>query len=124
MTVFEDLKRLNTVLEVTSPRLVACSGGVDSMLLATLAHRQKPEETIVIHAVGPAVPAAASKRIKRWAHQEKWQLQLVNAGEFDDPEVKKAVIQIAESADYPVEIRKKAIDNLGSFKDENFSLAS
>ena len=85
MTVFEDLKRLNTVLEVTSPRLVACSGGVDSMLLATLAHRQKPEETIVIHAVGPAVPAAASKRIKRWAHQEKWQLQLVNAGEFNDP---------------------------------------
>ena len=86
MTVFEDLKRLNTVLEVTSPRLVACSGGVDSMLLATLAHRQKPEETIVVHAVGPAVPAAASKRVKRWAHQEKWQLQLVNAGEFDDPE--------------------------------------
>ena len=43
MTVFEDLKRLNTVLGVTSHRLVACSGGVDSMLLATLAHRQKPE---------------------------------------------------------------------------------
>ena len=86
MTMFEDLKRLNTVLEATSPRLVACSGGVDSMLLATLAHRQKPEETIVVHAVGPAVPAAASTRIKRWAHQEKWQLQLVNAGEFDDPE--------------------------------------
>ena len=86
MTVFEDLKRLNIVLEGTSPRLVACSGGVDSMLLATLAHRQKPEETIVVHAVGPAVPAAASKRVKRWAHQEKWQLQLVNAGEFDDPE--------------------------------------
>ena len=85
MTVFEDLKRLNTVLEGASPRLVACSGGVDSMLLATLAHRQKPEETIVIHAVGPAVPAAASKRVKRWAHQEKWQLQLVNAGEFNDP---------------------------------------
>ena len=43
---------------------------------------------------------------------------MLNAlGEFDDPEVKKAVIQIAESADYPVEIRKKAIDNLGSFKD-------
>ena len=86
MTMFEDLKRLNTVLEATSPRLVACSGGVDSMLLATLAHRQKPEETIVVHAVGPAVPAAASTRVKRWAYQEKWQLQLVNAGEFDDPE--------------------------------------
>ena len=85
MTVFHDLQRLNAVLEVTTPRLVACSGGVDSMLLATLAHRQKPDETIVVHAVGPAVPAAASKRVKRWAHHEKWQLQLVNAGEFDDP---------------------------------------
>ena len=86
MTVFQDLQRLNEVLEGTSPRLVACSGGVDSMLLATLAHRQKPQVTIVVHAVGPAVPAAASTRVKRWAHQEKWQLQLVNAGEFDDPE--------------------------------------
>ncbi|MDG2196561.1 MAG: ATPase [SAR324 cluster bacterium] len=86
MKVFGDLKRLNTVLKGTSPRVVACSGGVDSMLLATLAHRQKPEETIVVHAVGPAVPSAASTRVKRWANQEKWQLQLVNAGEFDDPE--------------------------------------
>lgn len=86
MTVFQDLQRLNEVLEGTSPRLVACSGGVDSMLLATLAHRQKPQVTIVVHAVGPAVPAAASTRVKRWAHQEKWQLQLVNAGEFDDPQ--------------------------------------
>ena len=85
MTVFQDLQRLNEVLEGTSPRLVACSGGVDSMLLATLAHRQKPQVTIVVHAVGPAVPAAASTRVKRWAHQEKWQLQLVNAGEFNDP---------------------------------------
>ena len=43
---------------------------------------------------------------------------MLNAlGEFDDPEVKKAVIEIAESTDYPVEIRRKAIDNLGSFKD-------
>ena len=85
MTVFNDMRQLNEVLNVTSPRLVACSGGVDSMLLATLAHRQNPEETIVVHAVGPAVPATASTRLKRWAHQENWQLKLVNAGEFDDP---------------------------------------
>ena len=38
-------------------------------------------------------------------------------GEFDDPEVKKAVIAIAQSDDYPVDIRKKAINNLPSFKD-------
>ena len=38
-------------------------------------------------------------------------------GEFDDPEVKKAVIEIAHSDDYPVDIRKKAIDNLAAFND-------
>ena len=71
----------------TSPRLVACSGGVDSMLLATLAHRQKPEETIVVHAVGPAVPAAASKRVKRWPIKRNGNFNSSNtAGEFDDPE--------------------------------------
>ena len=38
-------------------------------------------------------------------------------GEFDDPEVKKAVIEIAQSDDYPIEIRKKSIDNLAAFND-------
>ena len=42
---------------------------------------------------------------------------LAALGEFDDPEVKKAVIEIAHSEDYPMDIRKKAIDNLGAFKD-------
>ena len=34
---------------------------------------------------------------------------LAALGEFDDPEVKKAVIEIAHSDDYPVDIRKIAI---------------
>ena len=38
-------------------------------------------------------------------------------GEFNEPEVKLAVIEIANSEDYPIDIRKKAIDNLGAFKD-------
>jgi len=42
---------------------------------------------------------------------------LAALGEFNDPEVKKAVIEISMSADYPVDIRKKAIDNLAGFKD-------
>tara|TARA_Y100000817_G_scaffold17214_1_gene12721 strand:+ start:1134 stop:2267 length:1134 start_codon:yes stop_codon:yes gene_type:complete len=42
---------------------------------------------------------------------------LAALGEFDDPEVKKAVIEIAHSDDYPVDIRKKAIDNLAAFND-------
>jgi len=42
---------------------------------------------------------------------------LMALGEFDDPEVKKAVIEIAHSEDYPIDIRKKAIDNLSAFQD-------
>ena len=42
---------------------------------------------------------------------------LLALGEFDDPEVKKAVIEIAHSKDYPIDIRKKAIDNLAAFND-------
>ena len=42
---------------------------------------------------------------------------LAALGEFDDPEVKKAVLEIAQSSDYPVDIRKKAIDNLGAYND-------
>ena len=40
-------------------------------------------------------------------------------GEFDDPEVKKAVIEIAQNNEYPIEIRKKSIDNLAAFNDPN-----
>ena len=42
---------------------------------------------------------------------------LAALGEFDDPEIKKAVIEIAHSNDYPTDIRKKAIDNLAAFND-------
>jgi len=38
-------------------------------------------------------------------------------GEFNEPEVKLAVVEIASNEDYPIDIRKKAIDNLGAFKD-------
>ncbi len=38
-------------------------------------------------------------------------------GEFDDPEIKKAIIEIAQSNDYPSNIRRKAIDKLPNFND-------
>lgn len=38
-------------------------------------------------------------------------------GEFDDPEVRKAVQEIAKNNDYPLAIRKKAIDKLGTLGD-------
>jgi len=38
-------------------------------------------------------------------------------GNFDDPEVKSAVIEIALNADYKLALRKKAIHKLGQYKD-------
>ncbi|RBO51231.1 ATPase [Rhodovulum sp. BSW8] len=79
-------ERLGAVLAGLPLRAVACSGGIDSLLLATLAHRQAPDATRVVHAVSPAVPAAATARVRAQASAEGWALDLVDAGEFSDPD--------------------------------------
>ena len=66
------------------PMAIAVSGGVDSMTLAVLAHRTRPGIEI-FHAVSPAVPAAATKKVETYAKQEDWALHIVDAGEIHDP---------------------------------------
>jgi hypothetical protein len=77
------LARLEQVIAAISPRIIACSGGIDSMLLATVAHRGEPGATTVAHAISPAVPAAATSRVQAWAQREGWRLEIVRSGEFD-----------------------------------------
>ena len=78
------LKELRAVLSDMPYRVIACSGGIDSMLLATVAHREAPETTWIVHVVSPAVPGEATERVKNWSLQEDWQLSVVTAGEFSD----------------------------------------
>jgi uncharacterized protein len=78
------LERLRHALLDVPSRVVACSGGIDSLVLATVAHRAAPDRTLVAHTVTPAVPADATARVVAYAHREGWPLELVRSTEFDD----------------------------------------
>ncbi|MEQ8235033.1 MAG: adenine nucleotide alpha hydrolase [Gammaproteobacteria bacterium] len=78
--------RLSTVLAQCAPAAVAVSGGVDSMTLAHYAHSELDAAVTMYHAVSPAVPAAATARVRRHAATYGWRLEIVGAGEFDDPD--------------------------------------
>jgi uncharacterized protein len=68
---------------------IAVSGGVDSMTLAAFAHRLRHSGGIggveMIHAVSPAVPPAATERVRARAARDGWRLMVTGTGEFDDP---------------------------------------
>jgi uncharacterized protein len=76
-------EKLEQVLERHVPMIIACSGGIDSMLLATVAHRRHPEHTLVVHTISPAVPLQAGQRIRHAAAKEKWNLKFIRSGEFE-----------------------------------------
>jgi len=64
---------------------IAVSGGIDSITLAFITHRFARSPVAMVHAVSPAVPAEATRRIEDYAAREGWRLSLVDAGEFADP---------------------------------------
>lgn len=78
------LKRLTEVLGGTDRWLIAVSGGVDSMTLATVAHRTATAR--MVHATSPAVPPAATARVRASAAANGWALTVLDAGEFADPD--------------------------------------
>ncbi len=83
------LRALQAVLDAIGPAAVAVSGGVDSMTLAVVAHRRLNGATRMFHAVSPAVPGQATARVRDYAAREGWRLQVIDAGEFDDPSYRK-----------------------------------
>src|SRR5579875_3499378 len=85
----EGLPALASVLRNCAPIAVAVSGGVDSLTLATLAHRELGERAAMYHAVSPAVPAEATARTKALAAAEGWALHVIEAGEFADPDYRR-----------------------------------
>lgn len=63
---------------------IAVSGGIDSMLLAYIANRFSSAEVKIVHAFSPAVPQAALDRVKAHAQAYQWDLEVIDANEFDD----------------------------------------
>ena len=78
-------QHLESVLAGLGPVAVAVSGGVDSLTLATLAHRLAPGAALMVHAVSPAVPEEATARVRAEGAREGWDLRVIEAGEFADP---------------------------------------
>lgn len=76
---------LERIIQTPGRLAVAVSGGVDSVTLAAFAQRARGDNVEIFHAVSPAVPPEATELVRRLANTEGWDLQVINAGEFDDP---------------------------------------
>lgn len=86
MSPAQSLESLLSALRPHPALAVAVSGGVDSMVLAYLAHRFTSATVEAVHAVSAAVPAAATERVRRHALRHGWKLRLIDAGEMADPD--------------------------------------
>ena len=82
----ECLQKLTVILDAAGKMALAVSGGVDSMTLAHIAHERSQADLTVFHAVSPAVPPLATARVRDHAAAWGWTLQVIGAGEFDDPD--------------------------------------
>jgi pyridinium-3,5-biscarboxylic acid mononucleotide sulfurtransferase len=85
VTVESKLERLVGLLDSHAELAIAVSGGIDSMMLAHIAHRYSTVKVQVVHAVSPAVPSEATARVRRHAVLHGWNLRTIEPAELADP---------------------------------------
>lgn len=79
--------RLNDVVgSMNDAVALAVSGGIDSLTLASFLHLKLGAKVTMFHAVSPAVPIEATARVTRLAAEQDWNLRIIDAGEFLDPD--------------------------------------
>lgn len=79
-------KLLRSILGEPKSLTIALSGGVDSLTLSAAAALVRGVDGVTLcHAVSPAVPSAATARVRDFAKNSGLVLKIVDAGEFADP---------------------------------------
>ena len=76
--------RLIEACRATGPMVVACSGGVDSALLAVAAHRAVPNQTWVVTAESASLATGELEHCRRFAMTHGLRWQSVMTGELAD----------------------------------------
>ncbi|MFA6601061.1 MAG: ATPase [Candidatus Omnitrophota bacterium] len=80
----DQINKIQDLLRQIGPSLVACSGGLDSLVLAVLEHRLFPAHALIAHGVSPAVPREANARVRECAAKEGWRVEWVESGELQN----------------------------------------
>lgn len=81
----QELRRLRSGVKAFGRVVVACSGGVDSSLLAVVAHEELGEDALVVTAVSPAVPSEEVEAVRSLAAARGFRWQTVATRELARP---------------------------------------
>ncbi|HVW33617.1 MAG TPA: ATP-dependent sacrificial sulfur transferase LarE [Acidimicrobiia bacterium] len=103
----DKLARLRADLCALGRVVVACSGGVDSCLLAVVAHQELGEAALAVTAVSPAVPAEEVAQVEALAARFGFRWRAVRTAELDRPGY------VANAGDRCYHCRSELFDVLG-----------
>ncbi len=85
MILDDKIARLRADLGGLRQVVIACSGGVDSCLLAVIAHQELGSSALVVTAVSPAVPAEEVAQVEALAAEFGFRWQAVRTEELARP---------------------------------------